>query len=248
MLMSVCSLIKWWHFRRAERGSSVAEFLNILNALLCEEVSVTSPSSWLIYHAVTSDSCSVKALPLCCHTPARQTPGRTCKTARGMLYPSLYPAGDALASSVGPGDSPADSFSWRVWDAPMHVWHKAPFLPWARWHCSALQYHLALLWEGLIGSAPWFSFPLFSQRKCWAAPRTGRTTCSVVYEKAAAKYSCLNPILSYSRTLCIQTGASIRCTGNCQSELKALKGQSYNSVLFKCQDFVGADGGKQPLM
>lgn len=49
MLMSVCSLIKQWHFRLAEGGPSVAEFLNILSILLCEEVNVTSSSScWFI--------------------------------------------------------------------------------------------------------------------------------------------------------------------------------------------------------
>lgn len=36
MLMSVYSLIEWWHLRPAKRGTSVAKFLNILNMLLCE--------------------------------------------------------------------------------------------------------------------------------------------------------------------------------------------------------------------
>lgn len=129
----------------------------------------------------------------------------------------------------------------------MDVWHEAPSRPEhdgrrgsGSPQCPAAPFGFAM--GGFEGSAPWFSFPLLSQRKCGAAARAGRATCSVVGGKAAAKYACLNPILSHSRRLCMQTGPSIRCTGNCQSELKVLKGQGYNSVLLKRQDFVGVRG------
>lgn len=134
--------------------------------LLCEEVNVTSSSSWLIYRAVTSDSCSVEALRLCCHTLAGQAPSRTCKRAQGVLCPSLRPAGDPTGS-IGPGVSPADGFPeerdmlrWTCGTRPLPALSTTAREALAP--RSALRHPLALLWEASrvqLRGSPSPSFP-----------------------------------------------------------------------------------------
>lgn len=232
MLMSVCSLIKQWHFRLAEGGPSVAEFLNILSILLCEEVNVTSSSScWFI-----APWPQIPGLSRLCSRVITHQPGRLLIAPAELLedhivLPYVVQQMPPVVLALGTPSRWLFLKSMRCFDTLVA---QGPFPPWAQWQ-------ELLLGFAFVGSAPWFSFTRLSKKKMLSSTpsREGRMFNSGW--KDCSKI-CLNPGLSHLRRLCVQAGPSIRCTGNSQSKLKILKGWAYNSVHFEFQDFVEGEG------
>lgn len=206
--MSVCSCIKRWHFRLAGRGSSADEFLNMQHT------------------AVWGRYCYPPLPPVRFIRPLPQIPALSRPWVCVVTHqPGRLPLHGDATGSAGPEDSLAGGFSYEQEMLQCTCGMRPfPFLSAMAWEALASQCPAAPLGfavGGFDGFGSMVLLPLLSQRKCWAAPCTGRATCSVEGGEAAANYSCLKPTLSHLRRLCIQTGPSLRCTGNCQSELEA---------------------------
>lgn len=110
--------------------------------------------------------------------------------------------------------------------------------------CNALLHPLALLSVALRGSAPSFSFPLLSKENPEQHSMQEGYLLSSVWEGCSKICLFKHSSLSLGKHYASKLDPPSDAQGNCQSELKAVKGQGYNSVPFKCQDFVW-DGGRE---
>lgn len=183
MLMSVCSLIKQWHFRPAEGGSSVAKFLNILSMLLCEEVNVTSSSScWFIAPLPQISGLSRLYGQVITHQPGRLLVTPAELLGDHFVLPCVLQQMPQVALALGTTQQMAFPEEREM------LWHTCGTRPLptlntmarpAAWLCYGR------LWWVHLHACPLPSFP---KRKCWASPQAGRDACSTVGGKAAAKY------------------------------------------------------------